>query len=142
VKIDDLGSYPFSTELEVRVSDLNYGAHLGHDAIVAMAHEARVRFFRNLGVSELDLGDGKTGVIAVDLAVSYKGEAFLNDILEFGIKPVEVGRGSFRLAYRARTTDGRIVALLEIGLAAFDYKASKPGALPGAFRDTLLATTT
>ena len=36
--------WTFSTELPVRISDINYGGHLGNDAVLALAQEARVRF--------------------------------------------------------------------------------------------------
>ncbi len=44
----------FSATLEVRISDINYGNHLGHDSLVSLLHEARVRFLRHLGYTELN----------------------------------------------------------------------------------------
>jgi acyl-CoA thioester hydrolase len=138
-KIEEQASYPFSTELDVRVSDLNYGGHLGYDRLLGLAHEARLLLFRELSVTEQDLGDGRTGVVVADVAAVYQGEAFVHEVLSFEIRPVDVGRGSFRLAHRIRKRDGTNVALLEIGFAAFDYGTRKPVALPAGFRSALVA---
>jgi len=34
----------FTTEIPLRVSDINYGGHLGNDAVLSLAQEARMRF--------------------------------------------------------------------------------------------------
>lgn len=39
--------------LTVRVTDMNYGRHLGHDALVSLLHEARMQAF-----AALDLPSG------------------------------------------------------------------------------------
>ncbi len=140
VKIDEHRSYPFSTDLKVRVSDLNYGAHLGYDSILGLVHQARVEMFDGMGVTEIDLGDGRTGLVAADLVVTYQGEAFVNDVLEIAILPMEVGPISFRLAYRVRhAKNGKSVALMEIGFAAFDYEKRCLARLPDVFKDGLVS---
>ena len=130
--------YPFKTELEVRVGDLNYGAHLGYDRLLGLAHQARLIMFDELGASEIDLGDGQTGIVAADLSITYQGEGFRGDVLTFEIVPTEIGLGSFRLNHRIRCGE-RKVALLEIGFAAFDYERRRPTRLPDAFRERLAA---
>lgn len=37
-------SFPFTTQLPVRITDINYGAHLGNDALLGLLHEARIHF--------------------------------------------------------------------------------------------------
>lgn len=59
--------------LTVRVTDMNYGRHLGHDALVSLLHEARVQAFASLGFAEWDM-QGYPSVVA-DLAVQYQSEA-------------------------------------------------------------------
>ena len=140
IKVEEHSSYPFAVELEVRVGDLNYGAHLGYDRILGLAHQARLVLFDSLGVNEMDLGDGRTGIVAGDVAVTYLGEAFVSDPLLFEIKPVEVGRVGFRFAHRVvnKKTGGK-VALIEIGFVGYDYRKRRPAGLPETFRNDLLA---
>jgi acyl-CoA thioesterase FadM len=134
IKLEEHARYPFSVELEVRVADLNYGAHLGWERLLSLAHQARVRLFERLGVSELDLGDGATGIVAADVAVTYLGEAFLNDVLVFELKPVEIGLVAFRLAHRvSNRQSGRKVALVEVGFVGFDARRRAPSRLPEPF---------
>jgi len=133
-KIDELARYPFKTELVVRVYDLNYGGHLGYDRVLSLIHQARVELFASFGATETDLGDGATGIVAADVVVQYRGEAFLNDVLEVEICPVEVGMVSFRLSHRiTQKKTGKTVALAEVGFVAFDYTRRKPCRLLEAF---------
>ena len=137
-KLQEHDRYSFECALDVRVSDLNYGAHLGYDRILGMAHQARLEMFREMGVDETDLGDGKTGIVASDVVVNYLGEAFVHDTLSFEIMPVEVGPISFRLAHRiTRRQDGARVALVEIGFVGFDYSRRSMSRLVPAFKEGL-----
>ena len=45
IKFKVPSKYHFETKLKIRVSDLNYGGHLGNDSVLSLAHESRVRFF-------------------------------------------------------------------------------------------------
>jgi acyl-CoA thioester hydrolase len=140
VKIDTLERYPFTTELEVRVTDLNYGGHLAYDRLLGLAHQARLRLLAELDATETDLGDGRTGLVAADAGAVYRSEAFVGDVLVFEIAPVEIGRVTFRLNHRVRRPDDdREVALVEIGFSAFDYERRCPAPLPGRFAEKLKA---
>src|SRR5919107_5671612 len=69
------------TEIPVRITDLNYGGHLGNDALLGILHEARVQFLRSLGLESDYDPVSKLGLIMVDVAIEYKGEAFHGDVL-------------------------------------------------------------
>jgi acyl-CoA thioesterase FadM len=139
-KLQERAAYPFGCDLEVRVTDLNYGAHLGYDRLLGLAHQARLVLFGDWGVNETDLGDGRTGLVASDVTVNYLGEAFVHDRLRFELLPVEVGPITFRLAHRITAAEtGRKIALAEIGFAGFDYAARSVARLPEEFRQRLAA---
>lgn len=122
----------FHTELSVRVGDLNYGGHLGNDALLRLAHEARVRFLQSYGYSELDV-EGR-GLIMADAAVVYRAEAFQGDRLRFALALGEISRSSFELLYHVtRTSDDREVARLKTGMVFFDYAARQICRIPPAF---------
>ncbi len=82
----ELPALIWSTTLDVRISDINFAGHLAHDRIVSLLHEARARFFRDQGCTELDV-DG-AGIILTDLFVVYKAEAFFGDVMR-----IEIGGG-------------------------------------------------
>lgn len=131
VRLELPGELPFSTEIDVRVTDLNYGAHLGNDALLSILHEARFRFLRSHGLSELDAGGA--ALIMADAVVVYQAEAFAGDRLR-----IEVGLGDFSrvgcdVFYRVtRAGDG--VAEAKTGVVFLDKTTRKPTAVPEAVR--------
>ena len=136
IQLKPLDRYDHRIALEVRVTDLNYGGHLGNDRLLALVHEARVGFLAHRGWSELDCGG--VSLIMGDAALVFKGEAFAGDRLEIETGVAETARAGFRLAHRiARPSDGALVALAETGLAAFDYDERRVVPLPVDVRSTL-----
>ena len=74
IKIDLPGNFPFITNIEVRITDINYGGHVGNDSILSILQEARVRFFNHYGYTELNL-EG-VGMIMSDVGIEFKAELF------------------------------------------------------------------
>ncbi len=132
LKLKELDHYTFSYNLELKVRHINYGGHLGNDALVNILHEARMDMFKKLECSETDLGDGKTGIILADLAVNYKSQGYLFDNLTVFMQIDELNKSSFRLYYKI-LKDKRILALAENGIVAFDYETNKITRFPEIF---------
>ena len=125
--------FPFTTEIDVRVTDLNYGRHLGNDALLSLVHEARVRFLRQHGLSELDV-EGKM-LVMIDVAIAYRAEAFAGDRLSFAVAAGEPSRIGCDFFYRVtRVADQRLVAEAKTGVVFLDPGTRKVVALPGAVR--------
>jgi acyl-CoA thioesterase FadM len=136
VKLDLQPVYEFHYEVTLQVRDINYGGHLGNDALVGLLHEARINLLHSLGVSEMNLGDGQTGIIMADLAVNFLEEGFMLDRLDIGSHMGEVTKHSFRVFHRLNKGD-KILALAETGLIAFNYAARKIAPVPASFRQAL-----
>lgn len=132
-----------SIPLTVRITDINYGNHLGNDALVGLIHEARVQWLNQLGYSELDIGG--TGIIMKDLAVQFKAECFWGDQLEVDLSVVELTQVSFKLKYQlykksAETHDQRkLAAEATTTLVSFRYDLRKVAVIPEAMRQLLQA---
>jgi acyl-CoA thioesterase FadM len=123
---------PFAAEVDVRVTDMNYGAHLGNDAMLSLVHEARWRFLRHHGLSEGDCGDGAMLILA-DVAIVYRAEAFAGDRLRFEVGIDDVARVSCDMVYRAtRIGDDRLIAEAKTGLVFVDPQGRRPVAVPAA----------
>ena len=130
-------SYSFQTELTVRVTDLNYGGHLGNDSLVSLIHEARCRFLASHQWTEMDCGG--VSLILGDAAIVYQGEAFAGDVLRFDVVAGEPGRCGFRLFFRVtRVSDQAAIGLVENGMISFDYKTRKIQSLPDEVREICL----
>ena len=84
IKLEALNHYPFSAEMVVRTTDLNYGGHLGNDRLLALIHEARVAFLAKHGFSEKKFAG--VALIIADTAIVYQGEAFAGDKLKFEVR--------------------------------------------------------
>ena len=133
LRLDVPASLPFVTTIHVRVTDLNYGRHLGNDAMVSLIHEARYRFFVSHGLSEADCGGA--ALILADLAVVYRAECFAGDALRFEVGVADLARVGCDLWYRiTREGDGVLVAEAKTGLVFLDQETRRPTAIPAAVR--------
>lgn len=132
IRIDLPERFAFTTEIVVRVTDLNYGAHLGNDSMLSLIHEARARFFHSLGVSERDV-DG-TALVLADAAIAYRAEAFAGDPLRFEVAATDPSRVGCDLVYRV-SRRGELVAEAKTGLVFLDPESRRPTALPQRMRD-------
>ncbi|MFC1734677.1 acyl-CoA thioesterase [Candidatus Hydrogenedentota bacterium] len=133
VKLDLPEDFPFSTEIPVRIGDVNYGGHMGHDAVLSLAHEARLRYFTQEGFTEFDVGG--YGIIMTDAVVVYKAEAFHGNVLVIEIAAGDFSRSGcdfyFRITNRANGTE---VARIKTGILIFDYEKKKVARMPENFR--------
>jgi YbgC/YbaW family acyl-CoA thioester hydrolase len=139
IQIDLPESFLYTTELTVRASDLNYGAHVGHDAILTLLQEARILFYRSLGFSSELSFEGSVGQIIADAALQYKSESFLGDVLAISIAVADVTKVSFDMLYRIDNKNtGKEVARGKTGIVCFDYEKRKVAAVPEVLRVKIL----
>jgi acyl-CoA thioester hydrolase len=121
----------FSTELYVRASDLNYGGHLGHDAVLTLMQEARVQFYRQLGFENEVKFEGNIGQVIADASVVYKSESFLGDLLRIEVAVADFSKYGFDMYYRiTHKGTGKEVALGKTGIVCFDYERKKVASIP------------
>ena len=66
ITIDLPDRFAFSTEVPILIGHINYGNHLDTAQLIAMVSEARVRYFKSLGYTELDI-EG-VGIVVADVA--------------------------------------------------------------------------
>lgn len=132
IKIDLPETFSFSTSLEVRITDLNYGAHAGNDTVLSFVHEARVRFLQSLGYSELNLEGA--GLIMADAALVFKNEIYYGDELLISVRAIEFSRVGFDLIYKmekkAADQSLILVAIVKTAMVCFDYDQKKVVPLP------------
>ncbi len=121
----------FQTEIGVRVSDLNYGNHVGNDSILTLMQEARTLFYRSMGFeSEVKL-EGPVGQIVRDATIVYKAESFLGDTLRFEIAVGDLNKYGFDLFYKiTNKATGKEVAHGKTGIVCFDYLKRKMASIP------------
>lgn len=123
--------FPFTTQIPVRVTDLNYGGHVGNDSILSLIHEIRVQFLVHHGYEEFNLAGA--GLIMTDVAIEFRSELFYGDILWASVAASEFSKVGFELYYKLEKKSGEkmiTVAYARTGMICYDYKAKKIISVP------------
>lgn len=136
IQIELPETFRFTTELPLYMSHINYGGHLDNALLLTLVSEARVRFFKALGYSELDV-EG-VGIVVADAALQYKSEAFHGEIMVVRMTVGEFGKKGCDLLWSMTDqSSGREVARGKTGIVFFDYATKKIAPVPEAFRRRL-----
>jgi acyl-CoA thioester hydrolase len=139
VKIELPATFRFQTTIPIRITDLNYGGHVGNDRILSLIHEARVDYLQSLGFSELNMGG--VSLIMADVAIEYKNELFHGDKLTIEVSAGDFTSSGFDLFYRLQKNDlnGEVlIAKAKTGMVCFDYSSRKVMRIPEAVKQTLV----
>jgi acyl-CoA thioesterase FadM len=132
VKISMPDRFSFSTIIPVRITDINYGGHVGNDTILSILHEARAQYFIANGFTELNLGG--VGVIMSDAAIEFKAEAFYGEQIAASVTATEFSKVSFELYYKLekKSPDGKMIAIAfaKTAMVCYDYTQKKIAMIP------------
>ncbi|MGZ8523347.1 MAG: acyl-CoA thioesterase [Chitinophagaceae bacterium] len=134
IKIDLPGQFSFSTTIPVRITDVNYGNHVGNDAVLSIIHEARMQFLKNFGYTELEFAGA--GMIMSDVAIEFKNELFYGDVVIVSVTATGFSKAGFDIYYKletlrqARDDKKILVAVAKTGMVCFDYTKKKIVAIP------------
>lgn len=132
IKIDLPDNYIFSTDIDVRISDINYGNHVGNDSILSIVHESRCRFFQSMDFKELDVAG--FGIIMTDSAIVYKSESHYGETLTINISTQDHNKYGCDIIYQIQEKESqRTVAEVKTGIVFFDYDQKKVVHTPTVF---------
>ena len=135
-KLAEQHEYKFCYPITLQPRDINYGGHLGVDSLVSIVGTARAYIFKSAGLSEINLGDERTGIIMMDLVVNLKAEGFMFDNLEVYTHIGELTKNGFRFFHKVTRGDS-VIALAEMGFLTFDYAARKVISVPETLMNAL-----
>ncbi|QJD58323.1 thioesterase [Pseudomonas sp. gcc21] len=123
----------FTTQLTVRITDINAGKHLANDSMISMISEARARFLYQFGIEEV--GENEVGIIVTDLATTYRTAAFARDTLIFEVGLMDLNKYGGDIIFRiTKARNGELVALAKSGFVFYHFAASKVMPMPEDFR--------
>jgi len=123
--------FSFITYMPIRITDLNYGGHVGNDMILSIIHEIRVQFLQHHGYKEFDLAGA--GLIMTDAAIEFKNEIFYGDKIKASVVAGEFSKVRFDIFYKLEKETAEkniLVALAKTGMACFDYSIKKISNVP------------
>jgi acyl-CoA thioesterase FadM len=132
IKIDLPDKFSFSTNIPVRITDINFGGHVGNDTILSLIHETRAQYFDHCGYDELNFGG--VGTIMSDVAIEYKNQIYYGDEIIASIAIGEITKVAFDLFYKLekRSIDDKLipVAFAKTWMVCYDYDQKKIAGIP------------
>ena len=140
VKIQLPQKFDFSCKIPIRITDLNYGGHVGNDAILSLLHEARLQYLNHFQFSELDFGG--VSLIMADVAIQFKNELFYGDTIIASVAAVEFSKVAFEIYYKLEKQNGDkrlMIAAAKTGMVCYDYINKKIAQVPQEVKERLSA---
>ena len=132
IKIDLPRKFPFTANIPVRITDINFGGHVGNDTILSIVHEARAQFFTHCGYTELDFAG--VGTIMSDVAIEYKNQTYYGDTILASVAVGEITKVAFDLFYKLekKSAGGKLipVAFAKTWMVCYNYDQNKITAIP------------
>ena len=132
--------FSFTTELPIRITDLNYGGHVGNDSVLSLIHELRVQFLRHHDYQELDMAG--VGLIMADVTIEFKAELFHGEKLRGSVAVSEFSRVGFDLYYKLEKLSGEKwipVSFARTGMVCYNYDIKKIAPVPKEAINKLLS---
>ncbi len=130
--------FSFNCKIPIRITDINYGGHVGNDAFLSIIHEARVQFLQHHGYSEMNLGGAS--MIMADAAIEFKGELFYGDVVTVSVSATDFSKAGFDLVYLLeKINDGirKTAGTAKTGMICYNYDTKKIIAIPEEVRQKL-----
>ena len=131
--------FSFTVPVPVRITDLNYGGHVGNDRILSIIHEARVLYLQHLELSELRFG--AAGLIMKNVAIDFVRELFYGEELRVSVRAGDFSAVSFSLYYKLekiKEAQPLLVAAAKTVMVCFDYTTRKPSPLQESIKQQLI----
>jgi acyl-CoA thioester hydrolase len=135
IKVELPEKFSFSATIPIRITDLNYGGHVGNDTILSLIHEGRVQFLKQFELEELKFAGA--GLIMGDVAIEFKNELFHGDVIKVWVAASEFTKISFDLFYKLEKINGDPVAFAKTGMICFDYEKKKVVRVPEGVKEKL-----
>jgi acyl-CoA thioester hydrolase len=131
IKVSLPGEFLFSAIIKIRITDLNYGGHVGNDSFLSLVHEARQQFLYKYGYAELDFAG--VGIIMADAAIEFKRELNYADEVKISVAASGFDKLGFDLHYLLEVKDGNnwlTAGKAKTGMMCYDYELKKRVAVP------------
>ena len=114
----------YTDTIKPRISDINYGGHLGHVELVNLLHEIRVRFLNQYSLKETDI-DGHV-LIMRSINLTYKNQAFWGNNLEVKMQ-TRIDGAKIIFDYRIfNSTLGNETAIAEANMVLLNRGRERP----------------
>ncbi len=131
-----MSKYHFYHPIEVRYGDLDPQGHLNNARFVTFFEQARIQYFRHLGLFKQGQSFMDIGVILADVHIAYKKPVEWGTPVKVGVRAIRIGTKSMTVeqcVVHAETEE--VFASGEVVMVAYDYYAQKSIPIPQDWRD-------
>ncbi|MFT3947337.1 MAG: thioesterase family protein [Agriterribacter sp.] len=131
VKLEVSSTFSFQTTIPIRITDVNYGGHVGNDSILSILHEVRIQFLKKFGCDEKNFFG--VGLIMNDVAIEFKKELFYGDTIYAYLTIPNFEKISFDIFYKLEVVvneKSTIAVLAKTGMVCFNYDTKRIAAVP------------
>lgn len=126
IKIQLPNQFSFTTQMQIRVTDLNYGGHVGNDTVLSLLQEARQQFLQSRGYAELSVES--FGLIMADAMIEYKRELNHKDLIEIRVVATDFDKLGFDIYYQITVLlngESHLAVRAKTGMMLYDYSEKK-----------------
>ncbi|MFC1956011.1 acyl-CoA thioesterase [Chloroflexota bacterium] len=121
--------FVFSTKIPIRIGDINFGGHLGHESFLVIMEEARERFLQSCGFSNAD-------TIMADVSVMYLKQGCYGQTLEVEMAINDLSTKWFDMVYKVTDAETSLeLARAKTTLIFYDYHKQSIIPVPQDFRE-------
>lgn len=131
IKITLPDTFNFSTNIKIRITDLNYGGHVGNDSFLSLIHEARQQFLNHFGYSELDIQG--VSLIMTDASIEFKKELNYGDEIKISVTASGFDKYGFEIFYKLEIINEKnkiLASKAKTGMLCYDYTNKKLVTVP------------
>jgi YbgC/YbaW family acyl-CoA thioester hydrolase len=131
VKVNLPANFNFSTHIKIRITDINYGGHVGNGNFLSLVHEARQQFLNNFGYAELSMEN--VSLIQTDAVIEFKKELNYGDNVKISVTATGFDKYGFDIFYKLEIINNEsavLCAKAKTGMLCYDYTNKKPVPLP------------
>jgi YbgC/YbaW family acyl-CoA thioester hydrolase len=139
IKINLPDQFNFSTNIKIRITDLNYGGHVGNDNFLSLIHEARQQFLNYFGYSELKIEN--VSLIMADAAIEFKKELNYGDEVKISVTATTFDKFGFDIFYKLEIINNESLTLAgkaKTGMLCYNYENKKLVSVPQNIKSKLL----
>ncbi|GCF14284.1 thioesterase [Haloarcula mannanilytica] len=129
-------SFEYTTEVEVRYTDIDTYGHVNNATYATYFEEARIDYLEDVVGSDDALLSGSesgTGIVIANLEVDYLQPVQISDTVAVAVRVPRLGEKSFPFEYEVRTDDG-VAATGETTVVTYDRDTESSRSIPEDWR--------
>jgi acyl-CoA thioester hydrolase len=133
-----MADYRFYHPIEVRYADLDAQGHLNNARYLTFFEQARIQYFRHLGLFSAQGSFMDFGIILADVHIAFRAPVLWGMDIRVGVKTLKLGNKSMTVSQCLRNgPDGALMAEGQVVMVAYDYRSGATIPIPETWRETI-----